>query len=147
MIFFFLVVFHNVKTSLNMSTDAFHVAREIVHELVADVIQKKSSAISSSDFHEKNDKDTPSGDEILGVDLSVLLFLLSEDHVVSRVSHRDSRAHIHQLRVVRQHHGHYCGHYAFHFALCAMKLCRSADVRVALSTIAQMKCKVSNWTR
>ena len=132
-----------------MSSEAHELVCEIIEELFTEVTCDRFSSDSLGEYKRKNDEDIDSTckDVAEEMDLSVLLFLLSEDSVVCRVSHRESKTHIHQLKVVQQQYGHYCGHFAFHFALCALELCKSTSHQTAVSFVEQMKCRVSIWKR
>lgn len=67
--------------------------------------------------------------------------------IVGLVESEEEGAFILQPTVLKQHKSGYCGHHAFHNALCCLEMCRQKDRLAVCSLTGKLKDGVCYWRR
>ena len=117
------------------------VVHEILDSLISQVTAPEDATVGGDPKEEEEKGETR-------VDPTAILLLSGvSDCLVVSLAYKASRVHVHQPRVARQRHGHFCGHFALHFAHCAQQLGGSSSHGGARRALARAGSRVAQWRR
>ena len=120
----------------------------VVDAILSELIQGVTSAKPVRTLNNKLKVDSPElWFRACSSELPIPLRHLEEDDLVTSFGQRNTFVHFHQLKVAEQRHGHFCGHFAYHFAACATKLCQSSDVKSRLDMVQEISSETAQWRR
>lgn len=119
----------------------FYFVHEILDSLISQVTAPESATVREDPKEEEEKGETR-------VDPTAILLLSgASDCLVVSLAYKATRVHVHQPRVARQRHGHFCGHFALHFAHCAHQLGSSSSHGDAWRALARAGSRVAQWRR